>query len=273
MTRDEMIDSVISIFDETIEEFENLSKSVSESSGGGAKLTAGGLKGASAAKLKMQNAGSDLQQAESTEEGLSTTKVGEKVEGYETRGYKETGVNSAAFQKADEEEEDEVEKKEEKEEEKEEEVEKKEEKEEEKEEEVEKKEEKEEEEEDEEDEEKKKKSKKAVKKEVELPSFFKKSAEEVESLVKSISAMQEQINSLSQAVKELSETPVESKGIAYNSVKPLKKSAEVEMLSKSEVVNKLFELQKSGKDVSTDEIVMAELGSAEMANAIAKKYL
>jgi flagellar biosynthesis GTPase FlhF len=259
MTRDEMIDSVISIFDETIEEFENLSKSVSESSGGGAKLTAGGLKGASAAKLKMQNAGSDLQQAESTEEGLSTTKVGEKVEGYETRGYKETGVNSAAFQKADEEEEDEVEKKEEKEEEKEEEVEKKEEKEEE--------------EEDEEDEEKKKKSKKAVKKEVELPSFFKKSAEEVESLVKSISAMQEQINSLSQAVKELSETPVESKGIAYNSVKPLKKSAEVEMLSKSEVVNKLFELQKSGKDVSTDEIVMAELGSVEMANAIAKKYL
>jgi hypothetical protein len=219
----------------------------------------------------MKNAGSDLQDAEGSESGLSVSKVGEKVDGYETRGYKESGVNADAFQKGDEEDDEEedkeVEKKEEKEDE--DEVEKKEDKEEEKEDEdeVEKKEDKEEEKEDED------KKKKKGKKEVEIPSFFKKSVEEVETLVKSISAMQEQINSLSQAVKELSEMPASSKGIMYNDVKPLKKSSEPEMLSKSEVANKLYELQKGGREISTDEIVMVELGSVEMANAIAKKYL
>lgn len=265
MTRDEMIDSVIDILDETINEFETLSKSVQESSGGGGKL-ADGLSGEKAANLKLKNAGSELQEAVPSEKGeLPVESASENPEGYTTRGYKEKGVNAPAFQKADEEEEGEEDDEKKKKKVKvkvEEKVEKSE------------KDESEELEKSEEKEELEKSEEKEQKEEVkDLSEELKKSEEKNEALVKSIEAMQEQIKTLAESVKELSESPAQPKGMMYNQFKPLKKSEETEMLSKSDVVNKLFELQKSGKDISTEDIVKAELGSDEAANAIARKYL
>jgi len=287
-----MIDSVIDILDETINEFETLSKSVSESSGGGEKLTAGGLSGVKATGTKIGNAGTELQPPAETESGLESSTVSERPEGLDTRGYKESGVNAKAFQKADEDEAEEKKEKEEKEETKksdEDEREKKrkelfakfkkadDEDEKNRFEKFEKAEmekadhEKEETEEEEVEEKAKKKMKKCD--EEDKKEEVEKSVKMDDSLKKSFEEMQEQIKSLSQAVKDLSEMPVPAKGVMFNNMKPLKKSDESEVLSKSEIVNKLFELQKSGKDISTEEIVKAELGSDESANAIAKKYL
>ncbi len=78
---------------------------------------------------------------------------------------------------------------------------------------------------------------------------------------------------IADAVKELAGTPVPSKGASYKDVSPLQKSEpEVQALSKTEVVGKLFELKKSGTTVDTMDITSAELGSASDVARIVNKY-
>jgi hypothetical protein len=233
--RSQIIDNIIDVIDSTINEFEILSKSgVSENSGGGQKLTEGGLKGTSAKSTELKDKKDDLQTSESTEKGLETSNVTIQDE-YKTRNYKKEGVNGQAFAKAEEEDEDE-DKKKKKDEEK-----------------VEKKEDKED------------KEDKDLKKSYEI---------ENEELKKSLNSMKEEIASLSVQVKELSNAPVEAKGRMFNNVKPLHKSSEYEALTKSQIANKLLDLYKSGdKDITTEEIAKVELGTDEAAQEMAAKYL
>jgi cobalamin biosynthesis protein CobT len=108
---------------------------------------------------------------------------------------------------------------------------------------------------------------------------IKKSQDEVSTLMKSyidtkIAPIESKIDSLANLIKELADSPVSSRGASYKSVAPLKKSedAQVETLTKSQVIDKLFELKKSGTAVDSTDIAAAELGGPNVLSKITAKY-
>lgn len=96
-------------------------------------------------------------------------------------------------------------------------------------------------------------------------------------LAKSIEArvapLESQIAQVLEAVKQLSDAPVPARGVTYKNVQPLAKGAtEVEPLNKSRVLDDLITLKKSGKEVSIEDVLKAEIGSEVELNQIATKY-
>lgn len=106
---------------------------------------------------------------------------------------------------------------------------------------------------------------------------MKKSIDESEALIKSyvdekMGSLEEKLSKMAAAIEALADAPVERKGVPAG-VAPLHKSAdEVEPLSKSEVAGKLFELKKSGQDIDSSDIFRVETGNNETVNEIATKY-
>jgi hypothetical protein len=87
-----------------------------------------------------------------------------------------------------------------------------------------------------------------------------------------IGSLEEQIANVAAALEAIADAPVERRGVPAG-VAPLHKSTEeVEPLNKSEVANKLFELKKSGEEVDSTDIFMVETGNQATANQIASKY-
>lgn len=109
--------------------------------------------------------------------------------------------------------------------------------------------------------------------------FMKKSVEQSNTLMKSyvderLAPLESKLESILNLVKQVSEAPAApAKGVSYRGVAPLLKSQdEVAPLTKSALVDKLFELKKSGAPVNSVDIASAELaGPAELAK-IANKY-
>lgn len=85
-------------------------------------------------------------------------------------------------------------------------------------------------------------------------------------------SLEEKLSKMAAAIEALADAPVGRKGVPAG-VAPLHKSAdEVEPLSKSEVAGKLFELKKSGRDVDSSDIFRVETGNDITVNEIATKY-
>lgn len=109
---------------------------------------------------------------------------------------------------------------------------------------------------------------------------MKKSVEESESLMKSyvdtkFVALEERLSKMAEMIESIADAPVERKGIP-SGVKPLHKSADhavEETLTKSDVADKLFELKKSGTHVDSSDIFQVEVSkNYNELKAIADKY-
>jgi hypothetical protein len=86
------------------------------------------------------------------------------------------------------------------------------------------------------------------------------------------SSLEKTISKLAAAVEAIADAPVQRKGIPAG-VAPLRKSSEeTESLSKSEVANKLLELKKTGKHVDSSDIFKVETGTNLTVLEIANKY-
>jgi len=108
---------------------------------------------------------------------------------------------------------------------------------------------------------------------------FKKSIDDSQDLMKSyidtrLSSFEDKFEKMFDIVKDIADAPVPSKGSSYKSLTPLQKSADegTEPLNKSTLVNKLFELKKSGTSVDTLDIMSVELGNPAELAKIAEKY-
>jgi hypothetical protein len=130
-----------------------------------------------------------------------------------------------------------------------------------------------------EDEDKKDEDKKDMKKSDESESDLKKSIDESQELMKSyvdqrFSSFEEKLEKMFSVIQDIADAPVPAKGASYKDVTPLQKSADagVEPMSKSQVIEKLFELKKSGTPVDTLDITSAELGNPAELAKIADKY-
>ena len=98
-----------------------------------------------------------------------------------------------------------------------------------------------------------------------------------ESLEKSasdrIETLEKSLENISDMIKKIADAPVPSQSVSYKNVKPLMKSEDaVQPLTKSEVVEKLFELKKSGTIVNSVDITSAELANPFDLAKIASKY-
>lgn len=107
---------------------------------------------------------------------------------------------------------------------------------------------------------------------------LKKSLEDSEALMKSyvdekFGSLTESLSKMQAAIEALADQPVERKGVPAG-VAPLQKSAEeVQPLNKSEVANKLFELKKSGESVDSSDIFTVETANdPSTVYEIANKY-
>jgi hypothetical protein len=109
---------------------------------------------------------------------------------------------------------------------------------------------------------------------------MKKSIEEQSTLLKSyvdkkFTAFETQLDKIAKLVADIADAPVPSKSVSYRGIAPLKKSAEAaetESLTKSALVDKLFELKKSGTRVDSVDIASAELANGQQLVKIANKY-
>lgn len=108
---------------------------------------------------------------------------------------------------------------------------------------------------------------------------MKKSLEESESLMKSyvdykFEALEERLSKMADMMEAMADAPVERRGVPAG-VKALKKSADedVQPLNKTSVANSLFELKKSGTHVDSSDIFRVETSKnyGEL-QAIAEKY-
>jgi len=107
---------------------------------------------------------------------------------------------------------------------------------------------------------------------------MKKSLDQSEDLMKSyvdekFSTLSESLSKMQEAIEALADQPVERKGIPAG-VTALQKSAdEAEPLNKADIANKLFELKKSGETVDSTDIFMVETSQDPSAVfEIANKY-
>jgi len=119
-----------------------------------------------------------------------------------------------------------------------------------------------------EDEDKKKEDKKEMKK----------SLKDSETLMKSyvdekFSSFQETLSKMQEAIEALADKPVERKGVPAGVTALHKSAEEVEPLNKSDVANRLFELKKSGTAVDSTDIFMVETSADDSTvYQIANKY-
>ena len=112
---------------------------------------------------------------------------------------------------------------------------------------------------------------------------MKKSLDEQSTLLKSyvdskFASFEAQLDKITQLVSDIADAPVAPKSVSYKNIAPLKKSAgsyeesENEPLTKSQIVDKLFDLKKSGTRVDSADIAGAELASGHDLAKIANKY-
>jgi hypothetical protein len=112
---------------------------------------------------------------------------------------------------------------------------------------------------------------------------MKKSLDEQSTLLKSyvdskFASFEAQLDKITQLVSDIADAPVAPKSVSYKNIAPLKKSAgsyeegENEPLTKSQIVDKLFDLKKSGIRVDSADIAGAELASGHDLAKIANKY-
>lgn len=93
------------------------------------------------------------------------------------------------------------------------------------------------------------------------------------SIEERVAPLENQISQVLEAVKKLADAPVPARGATYKNVQPLAKgSVEAEPLNKSQVLGELITLKKSGKEVPTEDVLKAEIGSASELQEIATKY-
>lgn len=107
---------------------------------------------------------------------------------------------------------------------------------------------------------------------------MKKSIENSETLMKSyvdekFNSLAESLSKMQEAITALADAPAPRKGVPAG-VAPLQKSTEeVQPLNKSEVANKLFELKKSGEKVDSSDIFTVETAiNPSTVYEIANKY-
>lgn len=106
---------------------------------------------------------------------------------------------------------------------------------------------------------------------------MKKSIQENETLMKSyvdlkMENLDEKLEKMALAIEALANSPVARRTVPAG-IAPLHKSAnEIEPMSKSVIADKLFELKKSGTEVNSTDIFSVETGSLAAANDIAAKY-
>jgi hypothetical protein len=91
----------------------------------------------------------------------------------------------------------------------------------------------------------------------------------IDARVQPIEAKLEEITSL---VKKLADSPVPARGSTFKSIQPLAKSEDSQPLSKSKVLEELVTLKKSGKPVTSEDVLRAELGGLQDIEEIATKY-
>jgi hypothetical protein len=109
---------------------------------------------------------------------------------------------------------------------------------------------------------------------------MKKSLEEQSTLLKSyvdskFATFETQLEKIARMVADIADAPVPSKSVSYKGITALKKSegeSEGEPLTKSALVDKLFELKKSGTRVDSVDIASAELARGPELAKIANKY-
>ena len=88
-----------------------------------------------------------------------------------------------------------------------------------------------------------------------------------------LSPIEDQLKNIAGMVEKMFKTPVSARGQSYKHVSPLIKSEDAgEPLSKSQVVEKLFALKKSGTPVDSTDIASAELGGPAELAKVAQKY-
>jgi len=107
--------------------------------------------------------------------------------------------------------------------------------------------------------------------------WMKKSLDEANTLLKSyvdqrLAPIEGKLESIMALVKQVADAPAApAKGANYRTIAPLKKSDDGETLTKSVIVDKMFELKKSGVRVDSVDIASAELaGPAELAKIVTK---
>jgi hypothetical protein len=81
------------------------------------------------------------------------------------------------------------------------------------------------------------------------------------------------IAEMTDAINRIADQPVYARGTTYKDFQPLAKSTgDYEPLSKSKILGELVSLKKSGRDISTDDVLRAELGGQSDLQEIANKY-
>lgn len=109
---------------------------------------------------------------------------------------------------------------------------------------------------------------------------MKKSLDEQSTLLKSyvdskFASFETQLEKIAKLVSDIADAPVPSKSVSYKGITPLKKTvadAEGEPLTKSALVERLFDLKKSGTRVDSVDIASAELAKGPELAKIANKY-
>ena len=106
---------------------------------------------------------------------------------------------------------------------------------------------------------------------------MKKSIDQTESLMKSyidvkMSDINEKLSKMAAMIETIADAPVSRRSVPAG-IAPLHKSTEeLEPMNKSEVADKLFELKKSGKEIDSMDVFRVETGNQATVNQIATKY-
>ena len=102
----------------------------------------------------------------------------------------------------------------------------------------------------------------------------KESEEKMEKSIKArVAPLEAKMDEMMKAIAAIAKSPVPSRGVSFKDVQPLAKSiAEVQPLVKSAVLDKLIDLRKSGSNVTSEDVLRAELGTQSDVEMIANKY-
>jgi len=104
-----------------------------------------------------------------------------------------------------------------------------------------------------------------------------KEKEDEEKMEKSIKArvapLEAKMDEMMKAIAAIAKSPIPSRGISFKDVQPLAKSAmDVQPLVKSQVLDQLIDLKKTGTNVTSEDVLRAELGNQSDVEMIANKY-
>ena len=103
----------------------------------------------------------------------------------------------------------------------------------------------------------------------------KESEEKMEKTIKArVAPLEAKMDEMMKAIAAIAKSPVPSRGISFKDVQPLAKSSatDVQPLVKSVVLDKLIDLRKSGSNVTSEDVLRAELGGQADVEMIANKY-